>query len=80
MPAMLKTQVAETGPLVSPLTVSVTPKKTSVLPCLMMPRLSPGKMLRLSSASENGIVADTPRWYFWKPSPAEPNASVHGFA
>ena len=27
----------------------------------------------------NGIVAETPRWYFWNPSPREPNAFVYGF-
>ena len=40
---MSKTQVALTGPLVSSLTVSVTPKKISVLPSVMMPRLSAGE-------------------------------------
>ena len=60
-PATSNTQVALTGPLVSPLTVSVTPKKTSVLPSLMMPSESAGKINRLSSSMEKGMVGETPR-------------------
>ncbi len=60
-PVMSNSQVAETGPELSAFSVSVTPKKTSVLPSLMIPRLSPGKMLSESSSTEKGIVGETPR-------------------
>ena len=60
-PLMSNTQLAVTGPLLSPLIVSVTPKKTSVLPSLMMPSESGGKIDRLSSSTANGMLGETPR-------------------
>ena len=78
-PLMSKTQVALTGPLLSEFSVSTTPKNSSVLPSLMIPRESGGKMLALSSSNAKGIEGETPRWYFWKPSPADENAPSNGF-
>ena len=78
-PLTSNSQVALTGPLFCGFSVSTTPKKTSVLPSLMMPCESDGKIVRLSSSTANGIVAETPRWYFWKPSPADPKAPFQGF-
>ena len=79
-PPMSKTQVALTGPTrLSGFMVSTTPKNSSVLPSPIIPSVSAGKIDRLSSSSEKGIEDETPRWYFWKPSPSDENAPSDGF-
>ena len=49
-------------------------------PSLMMPWLSLVKMLRLSSATANGIEGDTPRWNLLKPSPGDVNGILDTLA
>ena len=78
-PLMSKTQVAVTGPLFWLFCVSTMPKNTSKLLSLMMPTLSDGKIDRLSSRTPKGMLGDTQRWYFSKPSPAEANAPAYAF-
>ena len=57
--ATSNTQVAVTGPVLSPFSVSMMPKNSSVLASPMMPRLSGGKTLTESSSTPNGIDDDT---------------------
>ena len=61
-PLMSKLQEADTSPDgLSPLAVSVTPKNSSRLASPIIPSVSAGKTLAVSSRTANGIELETPR-------------------